>query len=309
MKITLPYKINKNSTIGVFTPSEPITPKREERLIRNINYLKSCGFQVKTSKNYKSTYFYMSGTVDQRVKDISSLLNDDNVHILMASWGGKSSSQLIKHIDYNLIRKKRKPITAFSDGTLILNAIFSQTGLISFVGPNVVGKLDESKWSDLKHLQRGMYMVKILNKNNIDKIISHGKAKGRLVGGNLSTFTLGLVGTKYMPNIENMIFFWESGSASPQILDQYLTLLDNCGFLSKLSGMVVGTMEFCVDEKWNYRSPFEIISDILKKYNIPIIQTESFGHGNRENPIFPIGALCEIDTSSPSMTVIEKILE
>jgi len=308
--IIKPIRLKSNSTIGIFTPSEPLSEKRKIKLNSNIEFLKSCGFNVELPPNYSKSYYYMAGSVDQRISDISYLLNNENVDILMASWGGKSSSQLLQYLDYELIKRKRKPFTAFSDGTLLSNAIFSKTGLISFVGPNVVGKLDESDWSDLNFFQNDTNNLSLLNETNIDQIIYPGKAKGRLVGGNLSTFVLGLIGTPYIPRNEDLIFFWETGGATPQILDQYLTLLENSGFFNQLNGMVVGTLENCIDQKdWGQRSPFDLINNISKKYKIPILQTESFGHEKRENPIFPIGALCEIDTNIPYLKIIENIFE
>jgi len=305
-----PFKVKSNSSIGIFTPSEPLTEKRVNRLNSNVEFLKSSGFKVKFPPNYRKSLYYMGGSVEQRISDISFLLDNKDVDILMATWGGKSSSQLLQYLDYDLIKRKQKPITAFSDGTLLLNAIFSQTDLITFSGPNVVGKLDESEWSDLSFFQNSTENLSILTDNNINRIISHGKIQGRLIGGNLSTFVLGLIGTPYIPKIEDMIFFWETGSATPQMLDQYLTLLENSGFFNHLNGMVVGTLENCADQKdWGQRSPFDILKNIADKYKIPIVQTESFGHEKRENPIFPIGALCELDTKTQSLTIIENIFK
>jgi len=306
-----PNQIPKNATIGIFTPSEPLTEKRLNKLKDSLKILKKLGFNIKFAPNYNKSSFYMAGSIRDRIDDINFLLRDESVNMLMASWGGKSTSQLIKYLDYELISKSNKIITAFSDGTVLLNAINAKTGLITFCGPNVAGKLEESEWSELDFFQRASKGAQILSEKNISNVIYPGKVLGKLVGGNLSTFTLGLTGSSYLQDGDDIIFFFESGSASPQLLDQYLTLLDNSGFLQRIKAMVVGSLENCVDVKkdWGNRNPVNIIGEFVNKYRIPTIQTEAFGHGKRENPIFPIGAICELNTELLTLSITKNILK
>lgn len=294
--------------IAVFSASEPLYESRNQRVETQANKLIGLGYNIEYGSNIKSSFYYAANTALERADEFNTLAAMKNIQLLISSWGGKSSSSILEYLDYAEIAKERKLISTFSDTTLIANAIFQKTGLITFVGPNVFGKLDESEHSHLNFFKNSNAETEIFNDDKL-QILRSGTVKGRIVGGNLSTFTLGLTGTQYFPSIENAIFLWESGSPTPQILDQYLTLLRNTGFLSTLSGMVIGGLENCKDKKeWGNRNPIDIIMEKTIDYNYPIIITEKFGHGKRENPIFPIGALCELSTYSKSLTIVESII-
>lgn len=306
-------KIQKNSTVGVYSPSEPITDNRRPRLEDGIKPLENNGFSVKYSKNAFNNYYYMAGTPEERALDINNLVKDDEVDFLLASWGGKSCNQILQLLDYDSIKNARKPILGFSDGCVLINAITAKTGLFTIHGPNVAGKLHETKHSDFQILRQAEYTQNILGDTQSvsgSKVINGGKSQGRLMGGNLSTFVLGLLGSEYLPRFEKGIFFWESAGETPQIIDQYLTALINAGFFQQVTGMVIG--DFIRDETESYkeRDPFDVIKELFKDYSFPIIHTPTFGHpGHLENPAIPIGPMCELDSDNATLSLLENIIE
>jgi len=303
--------IDKEVTIGIFSPSEPVINKRIEKFNAGINLLHENGFKTKLSKNVFAHTNYTAGDVKTRINDIHDLLDDDNVDILLSSWGGKGCSQLLKYLDYEKIKIAKKPILGFSDPCVLTNYISATTGLVTFYGPNVVGKLDQTSHLDFTILKPNLPKdYNILG--NIDcvnsKIIFGGKATGKLFGGNLSTFVLGAVSSDIPRSFfDDGIFFWEELNMPIQIIDQYMTALKNMGIIDNLKGMVIGHF-LCEEEKeWKKTEPFEAINNMFKKYNFPIIYSPTFGHIKLENPIFPIGALCTLDTSKKSLTLESKI--
>ncbi|MDD3120194.1 MAG: LD-carboxypeptidase, partial [Candidatus Gracilibacteria bacterium] len=48
--------------------------------------------------------------------------------------GGDNSNQLLKYIDWNLIKNNPKIFCGFSDITVLNNAIYAKTGLINYSG-------------------------------------------------------------------------------------------------------------------------------------------------------------------------------
>jgi muramoyltetrapeptide carboxypeptidase len=307
-------KQRNDSCIGIFSPSEPITSEsRRVRFEKGIKVLKEYGFQIKISKNAFSQHSYMAGTPEDRANDINELVEDNEVDILLTSWGGKSCNQILRYLNYDVIKASKKPILGFSDGCVLSNAITAKTGLITFSGPNVAGKTFETKHSSLNILKENFYE----NKNNLLgdpssvelKVLKDGVAKGRLFGGNLSTFVLGLVGSEYMPKYEDGILFWESGGETPQIIDQFLTCLSNAGVFDSLRGMVIGDFIREEDESYKVRDPYEMVLEVLKEYSFPIFYCPTFGHpGNLENPAIPIGPLCELDTYNKSLLLLEPVI-
>lgn len=313
-KMIKPRRLRPGERIGVFSPSEPITESRLARLRKGMSVLEGYDFNVKLASNALAQRTYAAGSVRERVDDIHELLREQEVRALMASWGGKSANQLLEHLDYELIRTAKKPIMGFSDVCVLLNAITAQTGLITFHGPNVVGKLFETKHADLALVTSafGSTRENVLGaiENVPYRIIRAGEGKGRLFGGNLSTFVLGCLGTKFMPDFHPGILFWESATERIQIVDQFLTCLRNAGVFSKLMGMVIGS--FYGDEPSDYKSrdPFDMVCEKIDGYTFPVIYCPTFGHPSHlENPLFPIGALCELSTTQMKLTLLETVVE
>jgi muramoyltetrapeptide carboxypeptidase len=305
--------IKRGSTIGVFSPSEPVVAKRQDGFQRGLTILSEKGFSTKLSKHCLSWSAYTAGTVDDRLEDIHSLISDPEVHALMASWGGKSCNQLLGRLDYKRIASARKPIFAFSDGGVLLNAITSRTGMITFYGPNVVGKLHETNHADLsittaEFLWRDRNLLGESSSRSAQTIRS-GKAQGRLFGGNLSTFVLGVVCSDIPRDYwKKGIFFLEEPSMPPQILDQYLTSLGNIGFFDQISGLVVGLFECNEPIDWKRADAFSALKGALSRYSFPILYCPTFGHAALENPILPIGALCTLDADKMHLFLNDEIV-
>ena len=312
MKSIKVNKVSKGATIGIFSPSEPIVEKRISRFKNGISILEANGYKVKLANNALKITDYTAGCVNDRISDIHELLKDNNVDILVSSWGGKSCNQLVKNIDYKLIKKKRKAILGFSDACVLLNNITSRTGLITFYGPNVIGKLDETEHENMAILNGDFYDENVLGKvERVDcKIIRGGKAKGKLIGGNLSTFVLGVVCSEIPHSyFDDAIFFWEDAGNSAQIINQYLTAISNRGIFERIKGMIIG--DFITEEttEWKRTNDFKSIEQTLGNYNFPVLYAPTFGHRKLENPIFPIGANCSLDADKHMLKLNETIIE
>lgn len=240
----------------------------------------------------------MAGSLASRISDFRDLLVDPGVDALLGSWGGKSCNQLVPSLPYAEILEMQKPIVGFSDVGVLLNHISVQTGLVTYYGPNIAGKLVESAHGDMAFLQNPS------NPNVFGQTASEhwqtvvpGSASGRLLGGNLSTFVLGMVGTATMDLVlagGPWIFFWESASEPPQIIDQYLACLQNAGFFENVAGMIVGDATYEEVDRKN-RPLDELLADYSAGGRIPVARIETFGHRPIENPPIPVGAEVHMD--------------
>jgi len=84
----IPFKPKINSRIGIFTPSEPLTQSRLDRVNDQMDILIGSGRLIKLGTNWMSSEKYAAGTVSQRVSDINKLLSNKAVGMLLTSWGG-----------------------------------------------------------------------------------------------------------------------------------------------------------------------------------------------------------------------------
>lgn len=138
-------------------------------------------------------------------------------------------------------------------------------------------------------------------------ILKKGKAKGKLLGGNLH-ISNSLLGTEYLPSYNKAIWFWEEVEESPACIDHKLQQFKLSGNLEKISAMVIGNLSKCRDEKneSNNRPIEEIVLELTKGYNFPIIKVPYFGHDTSDFYTFPIGAVAEIDTAQKKFKIIES---
>lgn len=306
-----PKSLPSDARIGIFSPSEPVGHQRKDRVQGGIAILEDKGFTCRPATNWLAQSAYTAGSITDRVNDLHQLLADDSVHALLSSWGGKSCNQLVTHIDLALMAEARKPIFAFSDGCVLLNLATGQTGLTTFYGPNVLGKLHETRHADLAIARGHRLSSDVLgDPTSEDRVLRSGVGEGRLFGGNLSTFALGAAALPSLSDLWNEgIFFWEELSMPAQLIDQFLTSLRNLGLFRRLNGMVIGKFVAEDPQEWKRADSFRVVEAVLNGCNFPVYYRPSFGHGKLENPILPIGARCRLDTSEGTLRLLEPVVE
>ncbi|MFH1865095.1 MAG: LD-carboxypeptidase [Candidatus Eisenbacteria bacterium] len=308
-----PLALEAGATLGVFTPSEPLTEDRRQMVAEGVRILEDAVFKVKTGRRYEARSHHTAGSPLERVADVHELLADDDVRALITSWGGKSCCQLLPLIDYGAFRKCRKPLIGFSDGGVLVNAIVAKAGLVSFYGPNVVGKLSHSMYADLRQLlsgrlRAGTNLLADATGEPSSCVLSPGAAEGHLVGGNLSTFSDAIMGTDYAPPFEDWILIWESGPRTSQALDTLLWSVKLSCDSHRIRGMVIGDCRLKEDARWGTQSLREIVSSVFGD-DVPILHAPVFGHRDLPNPAFPIGSRVVLDTSATSLVLEESAVE
>ena len=123
-----------NNEIRIVTSSGNLNMNEDD-----IDYIKAKlkGYDITFGKNVnKSIPEYNCPSIEDRKNDIEEAFLDKNVKAIMIARGGALSNQLLDEIDYEIIQKNPKIIIGFSDATSLLNAIYSQTKLKTYYGPN-----------------------------------------------------------------------------------------------------------------------------------------------------------------------------
>lgn len=287
-------KLSKNDIVGVIAPSRPIYTRKAE-FERGLDILREVGFKIKLSKNIYSHDFYSAGTPEQRAQDINEMFCNNKVKAIICATGGITSNQTLGLIDYNNIKNNPKMLIGYSDNSNLLLAIHEKTGLTTFYGPDICELGNQNKETIKKY--EDFLKTGVCNFDCCFEVIKTGKGKGSLKGGNLFTIC-GLLSSKYSPDFENSILFWEDAGLSPAKLDFHLNQLKLSGALERLSAMIVGHLDDCVDNKYpqDNKPVEEILLDLCVNYEFPIIKTEKFGHEIKNFEILPIGSNCNIDT-------------
>jgi muramoyltetrapeptide carboxypeptidase len=312
-QIRKPKAVKKGDTIGVFSPSEPIVDTRVDRLKSGVELLEKLGFNVVLAPGLYNHHFYMAGTIEERAKDFNNFINDKNIKMIMTSWGGKSSNQLLELIDYDALNSNPKLICGFSDPTSFLNSIFTKTSIPTLYGPDVVGKLVEDPEDDIKRfislISKGERLVYYGNEKNNSATIKGGQAKGTLLGGNLSSFMIGLLGTQFQPNLDGAILFFEAGSPKPGDIHQMLTYLRHYGVFNKIAGLIVGNIGGVEKRKWAKRPLIDIIKEETKNYDFPVVSMPIFGHFDCPKASIPIGIPAMLDADTLTLTLATSLVK
>jgi muramoyltetrapeptide carboxypeptidase len=292
-----PPPLKKGDTIGLVAPAGPLVNR--ENFVAGVEMLQQKGFRVVYNENLLSGSGYLAGSDKERAADFNRLWADPAVKGLVAARGGYGSLRIADLVDMAQIRKKPKMLVGFSDLTVLLQAIYKKTGLVTFHGP-VVSTLAKSD------RESQAVFFKTLNGRDPSPlkpakaaIIKDGSAAGILLGGNLATLTH-LIATPYEPVWDRAILFVEDTGEPPYRLDRFLTHLASAGRLQQIKGLILGT--FSDDDGRELKEAQEAVqtraAELLAGHDIPIWGNFPAGHGSR-NWTLPVGCQAEMKAGEP----------
>src|SRR5690606_35363831 len=163
--------------------------------------------------------------------------------------GGPGTARVLPWLDYAAIRANPKVRLGYSGITALHNAILAQTGLVTFHGPNGTGSWNLFNADQFERVFFGRELMQYRNqveagdelvaRRNRTLTIAGGKARGELVGGNLTVLTA-LAGSPYLPDFAGKILFLEDVSEAPYRIDRMLSTLKLMGALDRIAGLVFG---------------------------------------------------------------------
>lgn len=300
MTTILPPRLRKGSHIRVVSPSRAGSILSDDIVLKACDTLNASGFCVSFADYWKSAHMPLNiGSVKERVADIHAAFLDDTVDGILTAIGGYNANQLLSSLDYELIAKHPKIICGFSDITVLLNAIYTKTKMVTYLGPHFSswGMRYEFDYSENIFLRTTgdslPYILdhrvawsndewylnqeeRILNNDNGPLVVNTGEAKGIAIGGNSNAFSH-LLGTEYMPPLEGAVLFLEQGDETNlAAFDAQLQSILDQPDADKLRGLVIGRFSAT-----NSPSDDAIKSIVRAKpllNRIPVVANVGFGH-------------------------------
>lgn len=290
----IPERLKKGDTIGLIAPSSAIEKDDLEVINKSILLMESAGFSVKFAKNAFSNTLGYGATAREKAEDINSMFKDKEIKAIFCIAGGFNSNTTFDYLDYDMIKYNPKIICGFSDSTSILNNIYAKTGLITFHGPTFKSLTSwQTEYGYEEVMKRFVEGGLSLGKADDEyEVIKEGRAKGILVGGNLSLVNE-MVNGKYAIDFTDKILFLEELflETPPALASNYLYNMKQNGVFNKIKGMWIGNYDGSVKLE-------QILLDTLEgEYTFPIIKSNNFGHIDKK-VVIPIGTMAKIDTSS-----------
>lgn len=281
------------------------------------------GLKVSFGDHVDVSNEFDTSPVSDRIRDLHTALVDRQVKMIMSGLGGMNSAQLLRYIDWDLIRQEPKVFCGFSDVGALLNAIYAKTGMTTYYGPfySTFGMKEGADymlemftrclfssdpytisaapmWSD------DMWWLDQENRcwqvNPGPLVLSEGEAEGTLVGGHLTSIAI-LFGTEFMPPLAGSIVLIEENSEiRPRSFDRLLQALIHQPGFDEVRALLIGRFTSAS------RVSESVLTQIVRSYpqllRIPVIANLSVGH---TYPQFtcPIGGTVRVKASTTGTTL------
>ena len=319
MDLIKPPKLQAGDSVGVFSPSWPITRDTREKFDLGVEKLKSLGLNVKVAEHTLGQYYYSSGTRNERLQDLHTLWADPEVKWVLMTQGGNTANQLLDGIDYDMLRDNPKIFSGISDGTVLLNAVHARTGLVTFHGPdllhtfgqrmspqiekNIISTFFDGKPMALQPNRSWQHQLKPDIKYAGWRCLRKGKGTGRLVGGHIRVFANTIL-AGYGPNFKNAVLFLE-GTDNVGHTNSFIAALRLHGVFDQVAGVILGWFEGSeLEEKELDRPVSDVFLEETKDYDFPVLEIGELGH-YVENYVLPIGCKATLDATKKQITIDE----
>lgn len=271
-KMIIPPYLKKGDTIAIVATARK---NIDDNLKPAISWLHSWGLEVVIGKTIGLDHNQLAGTDEERAADFQTQLDNPNIKAIWCVRGGYGTVRMIDLLDFTKFKQNPKWIVGFSDVT-VLHSHLNNLGFASIHGIMPVSSkaTEEAKES----LRKALFGEPLEYTVPCDQMNRYGKAKGELVGGNLSIL-FSLLGSPSAVNCDAKILFIEDLDEYLYHIDRMMMNLKRAGCLESLKGIIVGGMTKMHDNEipWG-KNALEIIDDVTKKYNIPIIYNFPAGH-------------------------------
>lgn len=275
-----PAPLSPGDTIAIASPAGAV---RDHSFVEKAaEELRSRGYKVVLAPHCLTRNGYYSGTREERLQDLTTLLADDNVKAILCSYGGYGCVHLLDKISH-LIANNPKWIIGMSDCSALHAACLAH-GVQSIHGPQCrhIALQPHSKATemlfDILEGKRPAYRVEHHPLN------IKGEACGTLAGGNLSVMAA-LAGSRYDIFKEDRIIFIEDTGELPYRVERLMYQLKLSGALGRLKGLIVGQFNGVKEHSGFGGSTYELIHTILEEYDIPVCFNFPVGHCDDNYPI------------------------
>lgn len=313
-KVLLPKPLQKGDTLGLISPSAATAERIQFDFAKEA--LEALGFKVKLGENLKNRRGHLAGSDAERADDLNNMFADPDVKAVTCIRGGSGAARILPLIDYKTIKNNPKPILGYSDITALHCAIHSQTGLVTFHGPNGSGSWNSFNVSQFQKMFFDQSLVTFANeqvkgddlviKQNRIQTLNPGTVQGKILGGNL-TVLVSLSGTPYFPDFKDAILFIEDIAEDPYKIDRMMSTLALNGTLSKIKGFIFGQCTDC-NPSGGYGSLTldDILDDYILPLGIPAYKGAMIGHVPKQF-IVPVGLKIEMDASQGTFRMLEPV--
>ncbi len=307
-----PPRLRPGQTVGLINPAGPTYISWDLEVVEES--LAALGFRTVRGEHVLDRRGYLAGSDGDRAADLNAMFRDDDIDGILCVRGGWGAARILPLIDYDVVRANPKVFCGYSDITSLLLALHAHTGLVGFHGPVGTATWNEFSVGWFRRVLMDGEAVTFSNPTDVgdnlvqtsDRVqtITPGRARGRMLGGNLSVLT-GIVGSGYLPDFDGAILFLEEIGEDIYRVDRMLTQLKLAGVLDAVAGVVFGKCTDCEStESYGSLTLEEVLGDHLRPLGVPVWYGAMIGH-IADKWTVPVGSEVEIDADAGTVTMLE----
>lgn len=307
-----PPRLRPGDTIGLVDPASATWEPVDIAIVEES--LAALGFRTKRGANLLNRRGYFAGTDEERAADVNAMIRDPQVRAIHCVRGGWGSARLLRHLDFDALRRTPKAIIGYSDITALLLPTCAKAGVVSFHGPNGASKwnpfnvdwfrrvlIDGEAVTFTNLKDKGEFLTQVEHRV---QTITPGTARGRLLGGNLTVLTT-IIGSGFLPEWDDCILFVEDVDEAPYRIDRMFTQLGLAGILRKAKAVIWGTCSECEPgEGFGSLTITDVLNDHLKPLGVPVWQGAMIGHVDQQFTL-PVGLEVEVDATAGTIRMLE----
>lgn len=309
----LPPRLGPGARIALVAPSGPLLDRddrtRAEALCRAL------GLEPVVLPHAERAYGYLAGTDAERLADLNMALADPQFDAVWCLRGGDGLNRIIADVDFAAFARAPKAVIGYSDITVLLLALWRETGVVSFHGPvarepmpafaqhSFEAALMRATPAGRLELPTAPAGVLVPQDGRV-VTLAGGTAEGRLIGGNL-TLLQSLLGTRFAPDLRGAILFLEDINEDLYRIDRMLAHLRLAGALQGLAGVAIGQFTDCRRATPDGGLGLD---DVLQTYfgplAVPVVMGLPIGHIPAQWTV-PIGVRAALDADAGTLTLLE----
>lgn len=301
-----PPQLKAGDTIGIVTLGSPLSPTV---INQSIATLENMGFSVIIGDHVYDSVGFLAGTPQERAADLMKMFENKAVSCILPTRGGVGVAGILPFLDFSVISKNPKIISGYSDITVLLNALYEYSNLITFQSLLL---LDFNPQTPAYNFNQFFAATSALTApweiNNppeiplVNKVA--GDVTGPVVGGNLTSF-VGSLGTPFEINTDGKILCLEETHEPINTVYRYLNQLKLAGKFDDCIGILMGE---CTNCEPAYGVTYnELIDEFLVPLGKPLMSNLTTAHG-RFKAAIPIGASLRMNVTERKLTVTESVV-
>jgi muramoyltetrapeptide carboxypeptidase len=273
-------------------------------LLRGIALLEAQGCRVRNYYEPAARHLRFGATDGERVAQLHAAANDPEVQIVMALRGSYGMSRILPLLDFKMLAESGKLFVGNSDFTAFQLALLALTGAVSFAGPMLCDDFTREDFSKftMDHfwdcLSNPVHEVLTQTKNN-----PAVRTSGMLWGGNLAMLTH-LVGSSYLPQVDQGILFVEDVSEHPFRVERMMLQLLHAGVLARQKAVLLGDFSNYrlsdYDDGYNFDT---MLAFLRSRLPVPVLTGLPFGH-IRDKVTLAVGGQAEVVASENTLRLV-----